>query len=295
MRKPHYLLLPLMLLTACNTRPTPDIVTTSFVSYDVVKNIVGDKLVVNNIIPWGSELHSFEPVARDIVAINDAKLFVYTTPLLDTWVKNLVVNENSFEMSAHYEDHHEENGDDHDHASLHFWTNPVWYVEVLNDLLPVINHVSPANSAYFTANHASYTTMINNTTNDLHNYLTAFTTPTIYFAGHNAMDAFSDEFGLTIKSLSESYKPDIDFTATDIIAVVEEMVTNNVHHLFVEELAEPRAAEVIKNEFRKHNHEIEILELHGYHNITSTQAKENITYADLYATNVANIKKALNA
>ncbi len=295
MRRPHYLLFPLILLTACNTRPAPDIVTTSFVSYDIVKNIVGDKLTVNNIIPWGSELHSFEPVARDIVAINDAKLFVYATPLLDTWVKNLVVNDNSFDMSAHYEDHHEENDDDHDHASLHFWTNPVWYVEVLDALLPIITRVSPANSHYFSANHASYTTMINNTTNDLRTYLTAFTNPTIYFAGHNAMDAFSDEFGLTIKSLSESYKPDIDFTATDIIAVVDEMVSKNIHHLFVEELAEPRAAEVIKNEFRKHNHEIEILELHGYHNITSTQAKENVTYADLYETNVANIKKALNA
>lgn len=297
--KKKVLLLPLLILAGCSTKPKPNIITTSFVSFDVVRNIVGDHLVVENIVPWGSEIHSFEPLARDIVNINEAELFVYSTPLLETWVKDLVENENAFDMSAHYTDEHD-HGDsgahdhDHDHASLHFWTNPVWYVEVMDELLLTLSVIYPHFVDEFTQNHTNYTNSINNSITELHSFLETIANPQIYFAGHNAMDAFSDEFGLNIRALSDSFKPDIDFTAKDIEAVILEMIDNDIHYLFVEELAEPRAAEVIKHEFAKHNHDIIIRELHGYHNITSNDAKEDVTYDELFKRNVAYIKEALS-
>ena len=72
MKKKLLLLLPFLLLAGCKAREKPDIVVTSFVSYDAVTNIVGDKLKVKNIVPWGSELHDFEPTPRDIEDINNA-------------------------------------------------------------------------------------------------------------------------------------------------------------------------------------------------------------------------------
>ena len=295
MKKYTLILLPVIALAGCSPKQNPNIITTSFVSFDVVHNIVGNTLLVSNVVPWGSEVHSYEPLARDIININEAELFVYSTPLLETWVKDLVHNENAFDMSAHYTrdaDHDEH--DDHDHSSLHFWTNPVSYVEVMDELLTTLVRIYPQYAAEFAENHANYTNSIKNTTTDFRAFLSDIDNPLIYFAGHNALDAFSEEFGLTIRSLSDTYKPDIDFSAKDIEDVILEMIAKDIHYLFVEELAEPRAAEVIKNEFKRRNHTIEIRELHGYHNITSDEAKEDVTYDELFKRNTSYIKEALS-
>ncbi|OQC09985.1 MAG: High-affinity zinc uptake system binding-protein ZnuA precursor [Tenericutes bacterium ADurb.Bin087] len=299
MKKKLLLLLPFLLLAGCTTKEKPDIVVTSFVSYDAVKNIVGDKLFVKNIVPWGSELHDFEPTPRDITDINAAKLFVYTSPLLETWAKSLVTNENSFDMSTCAQIEHEEgetsnNEHHHDHDSLHFWTDPHLYKGIMDMLLPVINDISPANSDYFTANHQNYTGRLEASGTELRNFLTPLSDPTIFFAGHNALGHFASRFGLTIKTINEGYTPDVDFVSQEIVNFINEIKAAGVHHLFIEELVEPRVGNLIKNELAKENYEITLLELHGYHNITPAQAKEGVTYADLFAQNVANLKQAFS-
>lgn len=293
------ILLPFLILSGCAKEEAPDIVVSSFVSYDAIKSITGDTIKVKNIMPWGSELHGFEPTPQDIVNINQAKLFVYTSPELDTWVKGLVANDNIFDMSANFHNEHieeetseEPTDHDHDHG-VHYFTNPVYYVEILDNLLVKLNNLFPANSTYFTEMHAKYTASINETINTLQTFLSPLTSPTIYFAGHNALDAFADEFGITIRSLSESYKPDVDFISPTIAAFIEEMKANNIKHLFTEELVEPRMANLIKNEMAKGGYPITIYELHGYHNITNTQAKEGVTYDQIFKTNVTYLSKAL--
>jgi len=52
-------------------------------------------------------------------------------------------------------------------------------------------------------------------------------------------------------------------------------------------LVEPRVANLIKDELAKENYAITLLELHGYHNITAAQAKEGITYADIFAAKMS--------
>ena len=67
--------------------------------------------------------------------------------------------------------------------------------------------------------------------NSAHFLQSLVVSPQYTLPGHNAMDAFSDEFHFEIKALSESYKPDIDFLSPDVIAFIEELKTNDVHHL----------------------------------------------------------------
>lgn len=292
-----------LLLAGC-TPKNSDVVTTSFVTYDAVSNIAGDTLTISNLLPWGSEVHGFEPNPKQIVSIKEAELFFYTSPELDTWVKERVKSDNAFAFSALYENHehvhdHEEDehehDHDHDHASLHFWTNPVTYLQILEEVLELLTETFPTNSSLFTANHALYSESINDGVTELKAFLAPLNAPTIYFAGHNAMDAFSEEFGLTIESLSKSYKPDIDFLSPDLIDVINDIKANDVHYLFVEELSERRAANIIKEELANEGHALEILELHGYHNITSKQAKEKVSYGQLFHNNIKNIKQALGA
>ncbi|MFA5525646.1 MAG: hypothetical protein WC992_02365, partial [Acholeplasmataceae bacterium] len=61
-----------------------------------------------------------------------------------------------------------------------------------------------------------------------------------------------------------------------------------------EELVEPKAALQIVNELASKDYELNLLVLHGYHNITSKEKEEGARYIDLFSSNINHIKLALN-
>ena len=71
-------LMAALILSACQTK-TYDIVVTLYPQYDMVRTIVGDKdLTYTMILPPGVEAHDFEPTSRQVIQINQSKLFIYT-------------------------------------------------------------------------------------------------------------------------------------------------------------------------------------------------------------------------
>ena len=87
------LVLVLGLLAGC-TATQPDkyktsgkvqIITTLFPQYDFAKAIGQDKVEVMLLLPPGVEAHSYEPTPKDIVAIQEADLFIYTGEGMEPW------------------------------------------------------------------------------------------------------------------------------------------------------------------------------------------------------------------
>jgi zinc transport system substrate-binding protein len=127
----------------------------------------------------------------------------------------------------------------------------------------------------------------------MHEYFETVSTNLIYFAGHNAMDFFSERFHIEIQALTDSFQPDADITSAQLEEMLNGIKTNQIKYLFVEELKEPKVANTLKTELAKENYEITILELHGYHNVTREQLNDGLTYLDLMNQNFNNLKLAL--
>ncbi|SCW35220.1 zinc transport system substrate-binding protein [Ruminococcaceae bacterium YRB3002] len=69
------------------------IVATIFPEYDWVMNILGDKSAgadVSLLMDSGTDLHSFQPSAKDIMKILDSDLFIYVGGESDEWVEDLL-------------------------------------------------------------------------------------------------------------------------------------------------------------------------------------------------------------
>ena len=66
------------------------IVATNFPAYDFAKNIVGDCGTVTLLLPPGSESHTYEPTAKDILKISQCDLFIYNGGESDTWVLSVL-------------------------------------------------------------------------------------------------------------------------------------------------------------------------------------------------------------
>ena len=119
-----------------------DIVVTIFPVYDWVKNIVGDAQGVNLtlLVDNGTDMHSFQPSADDIITISNADIFIYVGGESDKWADDAIrdavrnVNENitvlnlmeimgdmvkeeelAEGMQEGHDHHHDEDDEDHDH------------------------------------------------------------------------------------------------------------------------------------------------------------------------------------
>lgn len=287
------LFLGVFLLTACQDKKQADLVTTSFVAYDIARAIAQDNLTITNITPWGTELHDFDPSPQDIMAASEAGLFIYTSDDLESWASS-VSNKNVLNLSqAIEEDHHDHDHEEgHNHAS-HFWTDPLTFVTMIELSLDKLIEIYPEHQELFKKNAGAYIEEIKNLTHDLEDFLTDFENPTLFFAGHNALDGFADHFGLSIIALQDSYRPNADVTAQEIVTLRDEMKSHNARVLFHEELVTPLLAQQIKEDLAKQGMIIELLELHGYHNITQEQFNQGVSLSDLFKQNIINIKEAL--
>ncbi len=82
--------------TACGGAKTDDgklkIVCTIFPLYDWVKNILGDEAAdadLTLLLDSGTDLHSFQPTAADILTVTGSDLFVYVGGESDKWVEDI--------------------------------------------------------------------------------------------------------------------------------------------------------------------------------------------------------------
>ena len=310
------LIITLFILASCTESKNADIVTTMFPQYDFARQIVGDKMTVSLLIPPGAEIHDYEATSRDIVAIKESKLFIFTSMEIDTWINDetkiggentIVLNlSTAYELMDHEgHDHvsHPKNlsfelaEDDHDHEDeneIHYWTDPTTAIQLIQAILEKVIEIDPANQVYYEENAYLYIEEIEEIHYEMVEYLEAYEDSTIYFAGHNAMGAFAERYHLNIVSLFTDFKPDADLTSAELINFVNEVKSAITNYLFIEELVEPKAANKIKNELAKENFTLNLLVLHGYHNISKTEMEDGVTYSSLLQMNFNHLKMVLN-
>jgi zinc transport system substrate-binding protein len=305
-------------LSSCKTSQA-DIVTTMLPQYDFAKQIVQDRLTVKNILPPGAEVHKFDASSQDLIMIETAKLFIYTSSIIDTWITNpdLIGGENTivYNMSESYEhfldehenhhefhsilvnNHHDEIDDhDHDHDYIHFWVDPLVATHIIEEILQLIIQIDPENEDFYTLNATDYIEAIEQAYHEFDNYLidNGLENSNIYYAGHDSMGLFAKRHHLNIVTLFPDFIPDEDLTSSQLITFTNAIKDVGTNYLFIEELALPKAANRIKAELARQNYELNLLELHGYHNLTLQDYNAGIGYADLYQRNIDNIKLALS-
>lgn len=129
-----------LLLCGCATLDAPTgqlkVVATIFPAYDFARQIGGERVQVQMLLPPGGEVHAFEPTLQDLAAIEGCDLFIYNGGESDGWVENLlkecdVSRKTVIRMMDYVElllpgEQHHEQGHDHTHDGTdeHVWTTP---------------------------------------------------------------------------------------------------------------------------------------------------------------------------
>ncbi len=76
------------------------VVTTVFPVYDWTRNIAGDKANVIYLDKSGTDMHSYQPTAADIVTLGSADVFIHVGGVSDTWVDGAIKSAQNESLSV---------------------------------------------------------------------------------------------------------------------------------------------------------------------------------------------------
>lgn len=271
------------------------VITTLFPLYDFAKNIGQDKIEVYLLLPPGVEAHAFEPKPSDLAKINEADIFIYTGKFMEPWVEDIlksIANQDLIIIDASqsaqmitgvFNDKNEPIGLIDPHIWLDF-DNDKMIVETITKALSARD---PNNSDYYKQQAIDYQNKLIALDAEYRISLANCLSREIIYGGHYAFGYLANCYQLKYLA-AQGVSPDSEPTAQDLIRLVEQIKKNDIKYIFYEELTTAKIAETLTEET-----ETKMLLLNAAHNITKTDFENGISFFDIMAENLANLKIGL--
>lgn len=280
------------------------IVTTLFAPYDFAKQVAGEAASVTMLLPPGAESHSYEPTPRDIIAIQEADLFIYAGGENESWMTDVLssidmgstkiismldvvdlLKEETVEGMEH--DHDE----DHRHESFdeHVWTSPLNAQAIVLEICDALCEIAPGHTEAFTTNAENYCIALNTLHGDIERTISSAKRNTILFGDRFPVRYFTEEYGLEYFAAFPGCSADTEASAATVAFLIDKVKEESIPVIFKAELSTGNIAEAISEATGA-----KVLTFTSCHNLTKEEFEAGMTYIDFMYQNLENLTEALN-
>lgn len=276
------------------------IIASLFPHYDFARAIAGDFAEVTLILPPGIESHAYEPTPKDIIKITEADLFLYTSETMEPWAQSLIqsIDLNHTRvldmsvgidlMAANHEASINEGVHEEGEYDPHYWLDPQNAIIMVESIKEALIDAMPEQKALFEANASALIMSLEALDQDFSSAFEKTQSKTILSGGHFAFGYFAKRYGLENLSPYVGFSPDAEPTPKRIANLINTIEQTKAKGIFYEELIDPRVATIISEEAG-----VQMLLLHGAHNISKDELKSGITYIDIMKGNLERLKIGL--
>ena len=275
----------------------PKVITTMFVTYDFAREIGGENIELELLIPPGVEIHSFEPSPKDMVKLSEADAFIYSGDEMEPWVKQtiesiknekLLVIDASKDIELIEEDEHEEHsGHNHQH-NPHIWTSPLLAKKMISNVTEGLKTVDVANESLYMGRLDEYESKLDEIDASFREVAKNSNRRDIVFVGHFALNYLLDEYGIDYITTTESMTHEAESSPQRIKTIIDKIDEEDIKYIYEEELSDGLISNRILEE-----RDVEVLVLNGMHNITKSEFENGISYLDIQRQNIENLEKGL--
>ena len=240
------------------------IVTTTTQVTEFTSEIIGDEGEVTGLIQPNQSAHSFDPSARQQLALTEADALVISGAGLEPWIENLIVSAGytgpiidastgiELLVSGESEEDHAEHEEEHDHGEgdPHIWTSPenaMVMVANISQGLQEISGLSSDQKEAMSANAQAYEQKLMLLDEWVQaNMDTVPDTERLLVTNHDAFTYFVNQYGITfVGSIIPSFDDNAGLDPQDIDALKEKIVASGATAIFSENSISPKDAEAI--------------------------------------------------
>lgn len=266
------------------------VVVSNFALYDIAKALSSD-IKVENILPFGSDIHTFEPTPRDIVKIQKADLFIYSGQELEPWINKFQFNANTLKMQnslklkeAHKHEHSHEL-EDHGAYDPHYWLDIDNMLIMVKLIAKELQKRVPLQKEQIELHKNAYIKKLEQLDKFYRLELTNCRNDTIV-TNHNAFEYLADRYGFKVKAIS-GLSPEAQSSAHVMRELIEFVKMNQIKVLFFESFVSDTLMQTIAKESGVQRVEV----LLPLANVTQNESQEG--YITLMKQNAEKISYAL--
>lgn len=278
------------------------IVATIFPGFDFAREIAGNNAEVTLLLPPGTDSHSFDPTPQDILAIQNADLFIFNGGESDVWVTRLLESlgddaPETFIMMEHVDvcieaeghDHHDH---DHDHDQLldeHVWTSPRNVMTIAQGLTDKLCQIRPELADVFQQNNAAFQQSLADLDAALAEVISTGKRTTLVFGDRFPFRHLAAAYGLDCHAAFPGCSEDSEPSIKTISSLVKLIREENIPVVFHIEFSNTQTAGILAEET-----DAKILLLHSCHTVSQQDIDAGASYLGLMWQNVDALKEALN-
>jgi zinc transport system substrate-binding protein len=278
-----------------------NVTVTVFPPYDFVRQIAGDKVNLNLLLPPGAESHSFEPSPKDIITVQNSDVFIYIGGESDAWVdrilesmdtgnmKILAMLETVEAVEEEIVEGMEEEGEEEEAAyDEHVWTYPGNAMLIVNAISELLCEADPTNADFYRENSIDYINKLAELDNAFREVVFGAKRNTIVFADRFPFRYFADAYGLKYYAAFPGCSTETEPSAATVAFLINKIKAEKIPVVFHIELSNERMADAICGETTAKK-----LLLHACHNVSKRDFDAGLGYLDFMRKNVENLREAL--
>lgn len=276
------------------SKSRPLIALSTYALYDAAKNIAGESMECFCVLPYGVEVHDFEPTPKIMARLHDADLVIFSGAGLQPWTHTFEDEKNGLDMSgymklldaAHHDDDEEEEG--HHHESQfdpHYWLDTDNMIKAVNVLKEKFTKLLPANKDLYNANAEAYIAKLKEIDTQYRQKMLTCKIDTIV-VDHNAFSYLAQKYGFHVESIS-GLSPDAEPSAKVMGSIINKVKDKNITTIFFESFASDKVINAIATDAK-----VKVDFLQPIANITKDELQNGSTYYSLMMQNLEKISKA---
>ena len=284
--------------TKTETKESKPIVSvSSFSLYDITKHIAGSSVQLVNILPFGTDPHSFELTPKIMANIEKSSIVFYSGAGLEPWINKITFKSKAIDMgnyvklreigSEEFEFHQH-----HDHQCAHNRVDPHYWLDfsnmqIVTELITKeLIKIAPQNSEQYIENKKSYIKMLQKLDKSYTKYLSNCQIETVIL-NHNSLGYLAHNYGFHSESLS-GLSPEENPSPKDIQRVLHEIQKDGVSTIFYENFVNSKVMQAISKDS-----DVKADVISPLGNITADDASAGLTYEELMYRNLEKLSKAM--
>jgi zinc transport system substrate-binding protein len=313
-----------VVLSAVNADEKIIVTTTTFPSYDFVRQIAGDKVNLSMLLSPGAESHSFEPAPRDIIRIQNSDIFIHIGGEGDAWVDRILKSMNTKNkkilalmdtvdvVDEEIVEGMEEDPEQKEHGHFiarffafltgrskqtgtqeveydeHVWTSPRNAVLIVQRITNLLCETDSANAGFYRQNADAYVKALEELDAAFNEIVAGAKRKTIVFGDRFPFRYFANAYGLEYFAAFPGCSTETEASAATVAFLIGKIRKEQIPVVFFIELSNERMANTISAETGAKK-----LLLHACHNISRRDFEAGLGYLDFMRGNAENLRQAL--
>ena len=287
------------------------IVCTVFPYYDWVRNLIKDvdNAEVILLLNTGTDLHSYQPTAEDIITISTADIFVYTGGTSDSWVTDVLKTSKNEKaklinlcevlgeeklccveaIGDESHSHEEEDGHTHTHDE-HIWLSVRNAITLTNVISDALCEKNPENKDTYEKNRIEYTDKLSALDKKYESTLAATAKNTLVFADRFPFIYLTTDYSLSYAAAFSGCSAESEASFETVTALAEKIDEVGLSYILITETSDGSVANTVKNSTKSKNQEI--LVLNAMQSITKSDIGTG--YIEIMESNLKVLEKALS-